>query len=42
MFNRGAEFCDWDITNYVYGKKHSDGRDGARAAAWLTAFLADV
>lgn len=35
---------DWDpdTIGYVYGKAHSDGHDGLRAASWLCAFLSSA
>lgn len=42
LTNRGSALCDWNVTEWVYGKAHSDGHDGLRAAAWLTTFLSSL
>lgn len=38
------ELATWHegIARHVYGKTHSDGRDGQRAAMWLTGFVSDL
>lgn len=38
----GVAGVDPDICRYVYGKPYSDGRDGWRAAAWLSSFAATL
>lgn len=40
LHNQTTDLSPSDIPSYVYGKPMSDGRDGPRAAMWLSSFLA--